>query len=193
MPSGATAASAFPPADFHAGDTPADHPGASRPRSAAPTALHAGDTPSDHPGARRARGAAPIAFRAGDTPADHPGASRARTAARTRSRSRVPSALSCATSPRRSRAQRSDPSRWACLAARDATVSDCSVRWRQSSDPSLLLSMRSAGAAARVPRVVIGPSRVPSVVQREDRPPGHEPESQPHARHAQPDGDLAVL
>ena len=77
--SGATAASAFPPANFHAGDTPADHPGASRARSAAPTAFHAGDTP-----------------------ADYPGASRARTAAPTRSRSPIPSALSCATSPRRS-------------------------------------------------------------------------------------------
>jgi hypothetical protein len=38
---------------FHAGDTPADHPGASRVPSAAPTAFHAGDTPANNPGARR--------------------------------------------------------------------------------------------------------------------------------------------
>ena len=56
--SGAAAASAFSPAAFRAGDTPADYPGASRVPSAAPTAFHAGDTPADYPGARSARTAA---------------------------------------------------------------------------------------------------------------------------------------
>jgi hypothetical protein len=37
--SGWAAASAFTPADFHGGDTPADHPGASRAPTAAPTTI----------------------------------------------------------------------------------------------------------------------------------------------------------
>jgi hypothetical protein len=44
---GAPCRAAVAPAAFHAGDTPADYPGARPARSAAPADFHAGDTPAD--------------------------------------------------------------------------------------------------------------------------------------------------